>query len=55
MAAKRLTLGQKCIGNGLKTFIIGLQKIKPEEDWTTVGWDIVVLDYGNMHSIYQVK
>ena len=41
MAAKQLTLGQKCIGNGLKIFIIGLQKIKPEEDWTTIGRDIV--------------
>ena len=37
MAAKRLTLEQKCIRSRLKTFIIGLQKIKPEENRTTTG------------------
>ena len=37
MAAKRLTLGQKGVGNGLKIFIIGLQKFEPKENRATIG------------------
>src|SRR3989442_10777246 len=37
MAANRLTLGQKCIGNQLKIFVLGLQKVHLDENLITVG------------------
>ena len=40
MAAKRLTMGHKCIGDLLKVIIVGIQEIKRDENWNTRSWDI---------------
>ena len=40
MAAKRLTIGQNGIRDRSKPFILGIQKLKRDANWTSRSWDI---------------